>query len=482
MKRLSLLYVFSLIAMLTACTEDYNVDVAAPQGWDQEETPDIIFQSAPSAAINLAAVSAETVQVCNFDVPVNSENASAIDYKIVLTAGDGAVKYTYDLTDQGFMQVDDLQKTIEQLYSKRPEQRDLTALVRAYISLGDESILAQSNAFTLQVTPVAPLIETGYYLIGDFCGWSGDTMPAFEHSGKDVYEDPYFSLTLTLENTNQYWKIIPQSNVDGGDVWADGVLGVVVDGSTAPTGSLTNENPQAGKIETPGTYKITLNMMDYTYEIKEVVPLYYMVGAIQGWSDSNMDFMLYPQSTSVFSYTGYFDGGRNFKFWMQLDFGNWANALGGLMDGQTDLSGALVADGGAICTPDEGLYTVTINVGNMTYEQTAVTLPVVSYDALSLIGEFNGWNGDDGSELDLTEYSAHNWILKNVTLPTGSLKIRANHDWSISWGSVGDSQDMGEQSYGKGTTDNGSNLYVPAGTYNIFFNDITGEYVFVILE
>ena len=164
MKRLSLLYVFSLIAMLTACTEDYNVDVAAPQGWDQEETPDIIFQSTPSAAINLAAVSAETVQVCNFVVPVILENASAIDYKIVLTAGDGAVKYTYDLTDQGFMQVDDLQKTIEQLYSKRPEQRDLTALVRAYISLGDESILAQSNAFTLQVTPFAPLIETGYYL------------------------------------------------------------------------------------------------------------------------------------------------------------------------------------------------------------------------------------------------------------------------------------------------------------------------------
>ena len=54
--------------------------------------------------------------------------------------------------------------------------------------------------------------------------------------------------------------------------------------------------------------------MDYTYEIKEIVPLYYMVGAIQGWSDSNMDFMLYPQSTSVFSYTADFTGDCNFKF------------------------------------------------------------------------------------------------------------------------------------------------------------------------
>ena len=43
---------------------------------------------------------------------------------------------------------------------------------------------------------------------------------------KDVYEDPVFSMIVEMPKDECYWKIIPQSNVDGGDIWAPGALGV----------------------------------------------------------------------------------------------------------------------------------------------------------------------------------------------------------------------------------------------------------------
>ena len=47
--------------------------------------------------------------------------------------------------------------------------------------------------------------------------------------------------------------------------------------------------------------------------------------------------------------------------------------------------------------------------------------------------------------------------LKNVTLSDGEMKFRANHDWVLSWGRVLDNL----------TTQNGPNIAVAAGTYDI---------------
>ena len=56
----------------------------------------------------------------------------------------------------------------------------------------------------------------------------------------------------------------------------------------------------------------------------------------------------------------------------------------------------------------------------------------------------------------------------------GGLKFRANHDWAINWGATLNVSDI---NYGVGVG-NGDNISVPAGTYNVFFNDITGNFVF----
>ena len=56
------------------------------------------------------------------------------------------------------------------------------------------------------------------------------------------------------------------------------------------------------------------------------------------------------------------------------------------------------------------------------------------------------------------------------------MKFRANHDWQVNWGDGGD---INKKEYGKGSI-YGNNINCPAGTYDVFFNDITGEYLFVV--
>ena len=46
-----------------------------------------------------------------------------------------------------------------------------------------------------------------------FDGWNNvSAKQAFKHSDKDVYDDPFFTLTFETTKADQYWKIIPKKN------------------------------------------------------------------------------------------------------------------------------------------------------------------------------------------------------------------------------------------------------------------------------
>ena len=64
----------------------------------------------------------------------------------------------------------------------------------------------------IEATPEALFIDTAYYLIGDVNKWNSEALIKFGHSGKDVYEDPVFSMIVEMPKDECYWKIIPQSN------------------------------------------------------------------------------------------------------------------------------------------------------------------------------------------------------------------------------------------------------------------------------
>jgi hypothetical protein len=95
-----------------------------------------------------------------------------------------------------------------------------------------------------------------------------------------------------------------------------------------------------------------------------------------------------------------------------------------------------------------------------------------------LIGDFNEWKSDvtmNQVPVSGDKWKSHCWYAFDVELPSGQLKFRADYDWAVSWGGT---LNIKDNPYGVAQRVN-DNLMVPAGTYNIYFNDITGEFLFI---
>ena len=468
----SLLGVAALSA--TSCSEDFNEGVAAPQSWEQEAA--IVLSpvvASPVASIDLATAG-DSVQVFTINNATLPEGTSITNYRLEMSAENYTAEIKAD--DNGKIATADLQAFIENSYGKRPTEREISANVFANLMKDGQASLLGLSSINILATPVAPHISSSYYMVGDMFGWSADAMVEFSHSGADVYEDPNFTIMFTTTEDNKYWKIIPQEHVDEGNIWGPNVVGTAVDGDASLEGKLVNENAQAGKIEKAGMYKMTINMMDYTYKISALAPEYFILGDTPfGWNVNDKKFMMYPTSATVHTYTTKFEG--NIKMINSNDMGtnNWGACYGTPVDGDTSASAGLKQDAGAIHVPETGYYTLSVDFSDMSYTWTKCeNQSPTEYTNISLIGDFNGW----GADADLEQIAPNNWFVGNFVVENaGGLKFRANHDWSTNWGAT---LNVADVNYATGVA-NGDNISVPAGTYNVFFNDITGEFVFQAL-
>lgn len=470
-----------------SCNEDYD-DWADPQSNPQEEAVTLPGYTASGvSAIDLATVEGDSIQVLSLSSVSLPEGAVVGNTRVEIVPADGSSTQvtTIAVDNENRIAVADLQAAIETYYGKRPTARELTAHVYSNVIINGQTFLVDAGTITITATPEAPFIASAYYIVGNMTDWFNGTPIQFSHSGEDVYTDPVFTVTFTA-TADCYWKIVPQNNYDNGDpehVGVDGVVGVATDGDTSMSGTLTTDNPQAGRILNAGLYRMTINMMDYTYTIEEVAATYYLVGALQGWDQNSKNCIMYPQTTTVQSYTTQWDGNSGLKFFPGDGMGNWDAAYGAdKSDASGTLAGSIASNlnNGAndILSPaDGGYYTFTIDMSAMTFTWTKLpNQSPASYETIGIIGDFNSW----GSDVDMTEVTPHNWYI-NYTFSTDTgLKFRANDDWTPGWG--GDNN-IGDTNYGTGDTDGmAPNITVPTGTYDIYFNDITGEYVFVAAE
>ena len=95
-----------------------------------------------------------------------------------------------------------------------------------------------------------------------------------------------------------------------------------------------------------------------------------------------------------------------------------------------------------------------------------------AFNTVSIIGAFNNWDGD----VDMEQTAPHNWYLRHTFSASTEMKFRSNHNWdSTNWG--GQSATIAGMIYTAKA--NGDNINIPAGTYDIYFNDITGKFMFV---
>lgn len=467
---------------MVSCTEDYT-DWANPQTNPQEDA--VAFGNGsvtPVDVINLADVKTEKVKVASIVAPTSSDAAYTPTYKINF---DGQ---SFDIDADGNMAKADLVNYITSKYGKRPTERDIDATLDAWLSNGSTAAkMATSETFQVKAQPEAPFIDAAYYLVGDLTDWGLDTKLKFAHSDADVYEDPVFTLMFTTTKDDQCWKIIPQGNVDAGNIWAvenapKGVVGIEQDGDNAMSGKLLTTNSKgdkagAGKIAKAGMYQMTINMMEYTYTIKQIAPEYYLVGKLQEWSDKleNKTCLMYAETPMVQSYTTQWNDDANLKIWLGSDWGNWDNAYGAKDNGDNSVEGKIAGSGAIVCPEPGAFYTFKVDFSTMTYKWTKLeNQNPTAYEKVGLIGVGGDWDND----VDMTEVTPHNWFIEK-NIPEGSFKIRANHKWddAANWG-FAEGQEF--SSTGKLITSGGSkDIKVSAGKYRIFFNDITLEYAII---
>ena len=414
---------------MVSCTEDYT-DWANPQTNPEEEAVSFGDGSVtPVDVINLADVTGDKVKVASIVAPTSTKDTYTPSFKINF---DGQ---SFDIDADGNMAKADLVNYITNKYGKRPKERDIDATLDAWQSNGSTAVkMVTSETFQVKAIPEAPFIDNGYYLVGDMFttddvnGWTKGVAKAFNHSEKDVYDDPIFTVSFETTKADQYWKIIPKKNIDADDLWAPGVVGPKVDGDDSMTGALTNGEAKAGKIAKAGKYKLTINMMDYSYTIEEVNydPFIYFIGSTDGWKSNDQKLALVDDAKGV--YTGYVyladPNNAGFEFKFQRAPGNWDTAIG---------AGTFVSFAGAAIGVDngnlgvnagEGVYYMDVNLSEGTITATKV-------ETMGMIGGFNNWDGDAKMTWNAEEYC---FEATNAGVTADGWKFRVNGDWAINLG------------------------------------------------
>ena len=101
-----------------------------------------------------------------------------------------------------------------------------------------------------------------------------------------------------------------------------------------------------------------------------------------------------------------------------------------------------------VITEPAGYYKVEVDLSKKTYTLTPIT-------SIGIIGAATpgGWDADTDLTYNKTERC---WEVQDIKLKAGECKFRANKGWDINWGGTPDN-----------LTQNGDNISVEAGTYDI---------------
>ena len=459
------------VVAFSACTPEIEPGVP-PVSYDPVDSAKVaisITADEYAQAIDLNNYAADSIAAFTIDLsatPSLSEGTT-LEYTLSMAvAEDMASAVTLPVTVEGNVAkvaVADLNVKVQTLFGKRPQAdtfyNRLGALVK---DASGRNFELASNVIVATVTPVATPIESAYYLFGDINGWdmAAAAQYPFTHSGKDVYEDPIFTITVTVEGASN-WKVAPQSAIDSGD-WATVLGNTEADQNVATEGSLADDKSAVGCMQFPeaGNYKVTLNMESYTYSV-EVVPdviEYFVVGDFSGWSQTD--------GQRLYSVAGALAQG-----WIVLD-GKGAN--GWKISTQADWEGTNYGAGEeAAAEATSMLLSTDASAGNITqysafsyevaFDATNLTLSIINtVNTWGLVGSFNGWGAPD-VPMALSTEAGMDYLVATVTLEAGAeVKIRANEDWAINYGDAG---------AGDGTLarDGGNITVAEAGDYEVRF-------------
>ena len=441
MKKLSLYITLALAGLfMGACSDDYT-DWASPQSNAQEDA--ITFPDFKATAVKAFDLNNPGAQVKAFAL---NEAALPEGYKLenarVELTADGvtdAKTTSVKASVAGLVDSTSIQKIVADAFGLRPTPRTLNAHVFVNAVKNGQAAYIDAGTTKVVVTPKAPKIDTEYYLTGNINNWKNDNVSyPVKNSGADVYTDPIFSITLTEAQVAALdkveFKLTPKSKI-GTDDWSECIAAAKEEGKL----SANNAGGNLSFDIVPGTkvYKLTFNLLDQTWSCTPLSfdDYLYMAGNANGWK--HIDYLYGKEHDGKYTGFMYLDQ-QGFKFCTQP---SW--------NGDNYGAGLSTAGGDIMMTEAAGYYKVDVDLANSTMSLTAITRIGVIGDAT-----VGGWGSDQAMTYNEADRA---WEISNITLTNGAIKFRANNDWKISWGGTVNSL----------TTDNGDNITVTAGTYNI---------------
>ncbi|MBR1687300.1 MAG: DUF5115 domain-containing protein [Prevotella sp.] len=467
-----ILSMLGIALLMASCSETYE-EWLSPQanGAEAAQTVEMTVGAAP--AVDYANLTAENVQLFVPSLVTTAEGATT--YLVTLYNDDKSNSQTLETDANGYVTAEELRAAVEALYGKRPEAHTIQMDIVALTEVNGVSV-ANKAASTISVTLKAPFIDSGYYLVGDMVGWDAASAKAFTHIGDgDVYDNPEFQIVITTTANDQYWKIASATGYNADDIWAKGekgIVGVAVDGDDALEGNLITvaegaNDPGAGRIAEAGIYRMTINMMNYTYKLEKLdfAPFVYFIGATDGWANAE-------QKLATLNLDGVYTGyvycadpngwGNEFKF--QRVAGSWDNEINsGTFTG--GITGDFADGGGNIkATAGEGLYYVVLDLVNNTLNATRIT-------TMKLVGDFNGWVPSDAAQELTWDADNYCYVITGAGVTANGWKFTANDDWGINLG--GDIADL---------TQDGSNLSNVGTTIKLYPTRKTSDKIYATVE
>lgn len=231
---------------------------------------------------------------------------------------------------------------------------------------------------------------------------------------------------------------------------------------------------------------IEINVAPYYIELKDADPImWYLVGedfAINGWNDKPGE-----DSYPLFLQSGYtYDkvtGAGEITYLNYITTGGWKiqpadfNWDYGFMSGGS-ANTAVYRNGGAdagniTCNP-AGYYLVTINTGTNTCTIVKQDITPTVYAQICITGDFCDWA--DQNMIPVNKNGENHVWCYTLTV-TGDdvkqIKFKIPGSWDTNWGY---GSEDGEISVCGKAASGGKNIGVPAGTWIIMLNDITGEF------
>ena len=435
------LYSLAVLASvsLASCNGDYD-DWAQPQHNPQEASAakyGITFTAGPEAECNMP----DEDGVINL-VTVNSTDANVTGYTVKdLKVNGEAIKGEAVGNN---IQVDATE--LEKILCKQNKTRASVASnikveskVSVNLASGDAVAINTVGETTGKITtsPTPAIDAKGYYMLGKVNGNGWDaTSPVWMNK----VSDGVYQLKVTTEEDKNYFKFYEGSKWDESGNWDvinKGVLGCEKDGCDDASGTIyyTGDSwgtPQTMVIAGAGTWIVTLDMNNLTYSVGK--PVLYMAGDANGWNQID-----YLSSDDGVHYTGYMYLNQNgFKFCTQKDWDG--TNYGGAFFGESEDN--------IMMTQEAGFYQVDVDLSAKTYTLSPFNIGIIGNATPS------GWASDTDMTYNPTERC---WELKDVELTDGEMKFRHTNDWSLSWGGELDNL----------TTQNGPNIAVAAGTYDI---------------